>query len=196
MSCSRRRRRGPSRSATFSRICRPMPTTAADTGTPLASFLLGQVQQFSIDLQQDEIRNRAHFQEYFIQDDWRLSERFTVNGGIRYTLNFPSTETNDQAAVFNLQTQQLEFLGRDGQPRAARDCTSTTSVHASAWSDESPTRRSSGQAMRWCGSRWQVLRHRSRRRSFRSSKRSLSARSTISSPRSSSRRVRASNPFR
>ena len=96
------------------------PTTAANTGTPFASFLLGQVQLFSIDLQQEQIRNRAHFQEYFIQDDWRLSDRVTVNGGVRYTLNFPSTEENDQVAVFNLQTQQLEYLGRDGQPRAAR----------------------------------------------------------------------------
>jgi len=39
---------------------------------------------------------------------------------MRYTLNFPSTEMNNQSAVFNLQTQQLEYLGRDGQPRAAR----------------------------------------------------------------------------
>jgi hypothetical protein len=113
----------PTGSFTFSNFFTNLPidtTTAAATGTPLASFLLGQVQQFSIDLQQDEIRNRAHFQEYFIQDDWRLSARVTVNGGLRYTLNFPSTEENDQAAVFNLQTQQLEYLGRDNQPRAAR----------------------------------------------------------------------------
>ena len=72
-------------------------------------------------MQQDEIRNRAHFQEYFVQDDWRLSDRVTVNAGVRYTLNFPSTEENNQVAVFNLQTQQLEYLGRDGQPRAARE---------------------------------------------------------------------------
>jgi hypothetical protein len=85
-----------------------------------ASFLLGQVQQFSIDLQEDEIRNRAHIQEYFVQDDWRVSPRLTVNAGVRYTLSFPSTEENNQAAVFNLRTQQLEFLGRDGHPRAAR----------------------------------------------------------------------------
>ena len=48
-----------------------------------------------------------------------MSRRFTVNAGLRYTLNFPSTEKNDQAAVFNLETQQLEYLGRDGHPRAA-----------------------------------------------------------------------------
>lgn len=109
----------PTGSFTFSNLFSDLPGTP-NTGTPLASFLLGQVQQFSIDLQQEEIRNRAHFQEYFVQDDWRLSNRLTVNAGVRYTLNFPSTEENNQAAVFNLETQQLEFLGRDGQPRAAR----------------------------------------------------------------------------
>ena len=106
------------RSFTFSNLFTDLPGVA-NTGTPLASFLLGQVQQFSIDLQQAQIRNRAHFQEYFVQDDWRVTDRLTVNAGVRYTLNFPSTEENDQAAVFNLETQQLEYLGRDGQPRAA-----------------------------------------------------------------------------
>ena len=109
----------PTGSFTFSNPFSDLPGVA-NTGTPLASFLLGQVQQFSIDLQRNEIRNRAHFEEYFIQDDWRISDRVTINGGLRYTLNFPSTEEDNQAAVFNLQTQQLEYLGQAGQPRAAR----------------------------------------------------------------------------
>jgi hypothetical protein len=92
-----------------------------NTGTPFASFLLGQVQSFSIDLQQDEIRNRAHVQEYFIQDDWHLSSRLTLNAGVRYTLNFPSVEEHDQAAVFNLATRTLEYLGRGGNARSARE---------------------------------------------------------------------------
>jgi len=93
----------------------------ANTGTPLASFLLGQVQTFSIDLQQQQIRNRASFQEYFVQDDWKISNNWTLSPGVRYTLNFPSTEENNQAAVFNLQTQQLEYLGQGSNPRAARE---------------------------------------------------------------------------
>ena len=96
---------------TFSNLFTDLPRTSANTGTPLASFLLGQVQTFSIDLQQSQIQERAHFQEYFIQDDWKLSDRLTVNPGLRYTLNFPSTEINGQTAVFNLQTQQLEYPG-------------------------------------------------------------------------------------
>ena len=45
------------------------------------------------------------------RSDWKVSGRLTLNPGIRYTLNFPSTEINGQTAVFNLQTQQLEYPG-------------------------------------------------------------------------------------
>jgi hypothetical protein len=103
----------------FSRLFTDLPGVS-NTGAPLASFVLGQVQSFSIDLQSREIRNRAHVQEYFVQDDWRPIEHVTLNAGLRYTLNFPSYERNDQSAVFNLHTQQLEYLGRNGYPRTAR----------------------------------------------------------------------------
>jgi hypothetical protein len=98
----------PTGSFTFNAIGSDLPGTA-NTGTPLASFLLGQVQAFSIDLQQDEIRERASFQEYFVQDDWRINDRLTISPGLRYTLNFPSTEINGQTAVLNLQTALLEY---------------------------------------------------------------------------------------
>lgn len=100
----------PTGSFTFNAVGSDLPGVA-NTGTPLASFLLGQVQDFSIDLQQSPIQERAHFQEYFIQDDWKISDRLTVNPGLRYTLNFPSTEINGQTAVFNLETGQLEYPG-------------------------------------------------------------------------------------
>jgi hypothetical protein len=100
----------PTGSFTFNQLGSDRPGTA-NTGAPLASFLLGQVQSFSIDLQTRVIQERASYQEYFVQDEWKPSNRLTITPGLRYTLNFPSTEINGQVGVFNLQTQLLEYPG-------------------------------------------------------------------------------------
>ncbi len=92
-----------------------------NSGNSIASFLLGQVDTFQIDLQQSKIRPRDHIFEFFAQDDWKLTGRLTLNIGARYTLHFPSTEKTDQGAVFYLSTQQLDYLGKNGISRSARE---------------------------------------------------------------------------
>jgi hypothetical protein len=88
---------------------------AAASGSPVASLLLGQVSAFTIDIQQRLLQGRAHIAEFFLGDDWRVSDRLTLNLGTRYTLNFPSTEVHNQGAIFNLNTQVLDF------PHTARE---------------------------------------------------------------------------
>ena len=95
-------------------------TTGTDSstgasGNALASLLLGQVNAFSIDIQKQALQERAHIAEFFAGDEWKVSNRLTLNLGTRYTLNFPSTEVNHQDSVFNLNTQVLDF------PRTARE---------------------------------------------------------------------------
>ena len=81
----------------------------AGSGNALASLLLGQVNAFSIDIQRERIQPRAYIAEFFAGDEWKASSRLSASFGVRYTLNFPSTEVRNQGAVFNLQTQVLEF---------------------------------------------------------------------------------------
>ena len=90
-------------------------SSVANSGNAVASLLLGQVNAFSIDIQRNVIEERAHIAEFFVGDDWRVSDRLTLNLGTRYTLNFPSTEVHNQGAVFNLKTQVLDF------PHTARE---------------------------------------------------------------------------
>jgi len=90
-------------------------STVSGSGNALASLLLGQVNAFTIDIQKNVIQPRAHIAEFFASDDWKVSPRLTLNIGTRYTLNFPSTEKNGQGAVFNLNTQVLQF------PHTARE---------------------------------------------------------------------------
>lgn len=84
-------------------------SSAGAGGNAVASLLLGQVNAFSIDIQNRALQSLAHIAEFFVGDDWKVSERLTLNLGTRYTLNFPSTEKNNQGAIFNLNTQVLDF---------------------------------------------------------------------------------------
>jgi hypothetical protein len=104
----------------FSAVETGIPSSST-SGNALASFLLGQVDNFKIDLQEDVLKPRATILEGFIQDDWKVTRRLTVNAGVRYTLNFPSTEANNNGSVFNLTTQKLEYLGQNGFPDTARE---------------------------------------------------------------------------
>src|SRR5207248_4432758 len=92
-----------------------------NSGNSVASFLLGQVDAFAIGVQESKLRPRDMIEEYFAQDDWKVSPRLTLNIGARWTLHFPSVEKNNQGAVFNLATQQLDHLGQNGNSRSARE---------------------------------------------------------------------------
>jgi hypothetical protein len=86
-----------------------------NSGNPLASMLLGQVNAFTIDIMSQVSQQRANIAEFFAGDEWKVSNRLTLNLGTRYTLNFPSTVVGNRAAVFNLGTQVLDF------PHTARE---------------------------------------------------------------------------
>ena len=95
-------------------------SATASGGNAFASFLLGQVDTFNIDLQTTKLRPRDHIQEYFVQDNWRVSDSLTFDLGARWSLHSPSTEKNNQGAVFNTATQLLDYAGQTLGSNSAR----------------------------------------------------------------------------
>ena len=76
------RDRGSAGNFTISPLITDLPGSSATTGNALASFLLGEVNAASIQVS-DKIPSRASYLALYVQDDWRVSDRLTINAGLR-----------------------------------------------------------------------------------------------------------------
>lgn len=71
------------------------------TGISLGDFLLGMTssRQYST-LQQGELRERDYM--FYVQDDWKIAQRLTVNVGVRYELASPLFDTQNRMTTLDL----------------------------------------------------------------------------------------------
>jgi hypothetical protein len=69
--------------------------TTADGGNPFAAFLLGYMERNSV-TSSPIFDWRSSYAGLFVQDDWRISNRFTLNAGLRWDHDAPVTERRDQ----------------------------------------------------------------------------------------------------
>jgi len=87
----------------FSRLFTQGPNpvqSSANAGYGLATFLLGDVTGGSIQLIQP-ISTRGLYYGFYVQDDWRVSHRLTLNLGIRYDTESGDKEKYGRLAWFN-----------------------------------------------------------------------------------------------
>ena len=70
-------------------------TRSTGTGLDFADFLLGMSQQATLNYGPGMIRFRSRAWSLFLQDDWRVNARFTINAGVRYEYLTPYWEANN-----------------------------------------------------------------------------------------------------
>lgn len=78
-----------------SNFTRQTDTSAGSTGQGLASFLLGIPTGGSIDRNGSRL-NYTPYHGIFIQDDWRISNRLTINAGLRYDYEAATTDSENR----------------------------------------------------------------------------------------------------
>ncbi len=57
----------------------------------------------------------------FLQDDWHVARRLTINAGVRYEFNAPPVDADDRMRVYDPATNQLVQVGTSGIPRSGLD---------------------------------------------------------------------------
>lgn len=105
----------------------------AVSGNELATFLLGYPSAAAVDRNIDPAY-RSHYYALFLQDDWKVTPRFTLNAGLRWDYESPIVERYDrQLGAFDLNaasplaasvsglrlTGAPSFAAVGGQPRGA-----------------------------------------------------------------------------
>ena len=78
-----------------------LPTNAAVTGNAFASFLLGLPDTASNRFLIVVPGDRYKYAAFFAQDDWKVTQKLTLNYGLRYEIFWPKTEAHDNISAFD-----------------------------------------------------------------------------------------------
>ena len=92
--------------------------TGAFTGSGIGDLLLG-LPTFGIQAQiHSSIALRTNVYAAYVQDDWQVAPRVTVNVGLRYEYMTPPIDAADAMSTFDFTTQRLTRVGADGASRS------------------------------------------------------------------------------
>ncbi len=113
---------------TFTRQITDKPGSASNTGDSFASFLLGDANAANLN-RNDVIPSHASLFSAYVQDDYRITDRLTINAGLRWEAELPRYVTGNRMNGFDRTAINpvsgtpgvVTFAGRNGVPRTAFD---------------------------------------------------------------------------
>ncbi len=87
--------------------------TSGDPINALADFLLGDIKTASYSLAQPLIGRRNYNIGLYLQDDWRISPKLTLNLGLRWEYESPVTTANHEYSRVDPTTGEVLFAGKN-----------------------------------------------------------------------------------
>jgi hypothetical protein len=91
------------------------------SGAPLADFLMGFPSGTQGTQLLDWSRQRDSYVAGYLQDDWKISPRLTLNLGVRYELYTQPIDARDRGGLFDVRTGKIQLPGKNGFSRAIVD---------------------------------------------------------------------------
>ncbi len=112
----------------FNRLITDLPGASGTTGDAYASFLLGLANSASLS-KTDTILSRASYWAGYVQDDYRVASRLTINAGLRWESELPRQVDGNKLNGFNPYAVNpvsgtpgvVTFAGRNGAPETSFD---------------------------------------------------------------------------
>jgi hypothetical protein len=96
------------------------PTSAGNgSGDGGADFFLGLPFEFGRGVSTGKSwEQSSNIIGIYAEDTWRVTDRLTLNLGLRYDAHTPWVETHDQQANYNFSTGNIDLAGKNGASRA------------------------------------------------------------------------------
>jgi hypothetical protein len=88
------------------------------TGNALGDLLLGFPFLTSVARVDNPQQIRTESYNFFVNDSYRVTQRLTLNAGLRYEYNSPPVDAEDRANVYDVATRSLVPVGTNGFPRS------------------------------------------------------------------------------